>query len=285
MRDTILIVGHGSRDAEGNQEVLDFADYWQSKHPQERVEVCFIELAEPLLAEGLRRAAQGSDRVIALPLILNAAGHVKMEVPEAIRRARIEMPEVAFHYGRHLGSDEAILKLLRMRLHHAMVSLDMPDPKNTGVILLGRGSSDMSANAEVARMARWIFETTRHDVVEYAYTGVTYPRLESMVQRLVRLEMMQIVILPYYLFTGRLIKRIGRQVARLRVQYPQIAVAQAGYLGIHEALVGLIGQRLDKVRQGGGEGMMECDCCKFSQMASQSGTAESAPRPAHEAHE
>lgn len=267
MRETVLIIGHGSRDADGNQEVKDFADYWHSKHPQERVEVCFIELAEPLLADGLQQAAQGSDRVIALPLILNAAGHVKMEIPEAIRHARAAMPNVEFLYGRHLGCEEPILKLLRKRLHSAMVLLDMPDPSNTGILLLGRGSSDMSANAEVARMARWIFETTDHNMVEYAFTGVTNPKLESTVQRMVCLGIMQIIILPYYLFTGRLIKRITQQVARLRTQYPQIAFAQAGYLGIHDILVTLLDQRLEKAREGGQERMMECDCCKFSQQA------------------
>ncbi|MBF0399478.1 MAG: sirohydrochlorin chelatase [Magnetococcales bacterium] len=269
MRETVLIVGHGSRDDDGNQEVKDFAEYWHRHHPQERLEVCFIELAEPLLAEGLRRAARDTDRVIALPLILNAAGHVKMEIPDAIRAARAEMPAVEFLYGRHLGCEEPILKLLRRRLHSAMVMLDMPDPKNTGIILLGRGSSDMSANAEVARMARWIFETTHHDMVEYAFTGVTDPRLEGVVQRMVRLGMMQIVILPYYLFTGRLIKRITQQVARLQTQYPQIAFAQAGYLGINDTLVALLDQRLEKVRSGGEAGMMECDCCKFSLVAAE----------------
>ncbi|MBF0183249.1 MAG: sirohydrochlorin chelatase [Magnetococcales bacterium] len=268
MRETVLLIGHGSRDEEGNQEVRDFADFWQQQNPALQLETCFIELAEPLLADGLRRAGQQAERVIALPLILNAAGHVKQEIPEAIRQARLEMPQVAFHYGRHLGCEEVILKLLRRRLHSAMVNLDMPDPQNTAILLLGRGSSDMNANAEVARMARWIFETTRHDMVEYAFTGVTEPKLEGMIQRMVRLGMMQIIILPYYLFTGRLIKRITRQVERLRQQYPQVAIAQAGYLGINHALITLMEQRLQQARTGGEEKMMECDCCKFSQLAS-----------------
>ncbi|MEO5362688.1 MAG: sirohydrochlorin chelatase [Magnetococcus sp. DMHC-8] len=281
MRETVLLIGHGSRDADGNQEVKDFADYWQRGHPDTRVEVCYIELASPLLTDGLRRAAREADRVIALPLILNAAGHVKREIPEAIRQVREELPGVAFRYGRHLGCEEPILKLLRRRLHSAMVTLDMPDPGNTGVILLGRGSSDMSANAEVARMARWIFETTQHTLVEYAFTGITDPRLEGVVQRLVQLGMMQVVILPYYLFTGRLVKRITRQVARLRDQYPRIAMAQAGYLGINDTLVALLDRRLEQARAGEAETMMECECCKFSQMRDPSAEDEKRPRCGH----
>ncbi len=271
MSETILLIGHGSRESEGNLEVEDFADYWRLKHPDERVEVCFIEFAEILLDAGLERAAEGSDRVIVLPLILNAAGHVKMEIPGHLKKAREKFPHVEFIYGRHFGCDELILKLLRMRLHSAMVSLDMADPKNTGVILLGRGSSDRSANSEVAKMSRWVYETTRHDLVEYAFTGVTYPRLESVVQKMEKLGMKQVVVLPYYLFTGRLIKRITKQVARLQQQYPQLAIAQAGYLGINEKLVELLDQRLEEARGKRPETMMECDGCKVREVAEASG--------------
>lgn len=267
MKETILVIAHGSRDQEGNQEVYDFIDFFRAAHPQERIEVAFIEFASPLVPLGLEQAAHNAQRVIALPLILNAAGHVKMEIPGLIRQARENWPNVEFVYGRPLGCEETILKLLRMRMHSAMVTLDMPDPKNTGILLLGRGASDMAANGEVAKMARWIFETTRHDMVEYAFTGITHPRLEGMVQRMVRLGMMQIIVLPYYLFTGRLIKRITRQIERLRCQYPQVAFAQAGYLGINDTLLKLAGQRLDEVRHGNGVSMMECDCCKFSMQA------------------
>jgi sirohydrochlorin cobaltochelatase len=267
MADTILIVGHGSREKEGNDEVDDFADYWRSKRPNDRIEVCFIEFAEPLLDAGLEKAAKNSERVIVMPLIINAAGHVKMEIPSYIKAARLNHPDVQFIYGRHLGCDELILKLLRMRMHSAIVSLDMADPKTTGVILLGRGSSDSSANSEVAKMCRMVYETSRHDLVEYAFTGVTYPRLESVVQRMAKLGMMQVVVLPYYLFTGKLMKRITKQVARLQEQYPQLAIAQAGHLGVNDKLVELMDNRLAEAQGVTTTPMMECDGCKFREIA------------------
>jgi sirohydrochlorin cobaltochelatase len=51
------------------------------RQPGWRIEVGFIEFASPSLHDGLRAAAQGARRVLVLPLILNAAGHVKMEIP------------------------------------------------------------------------------------------------------------------------------------------------------------------------------------------------------------
>ncbi|MBF0144913.1 MAG: sirohydrochlorin chelatase [Magnetococcales bacterium] len=266
MKETILLVGHGSRDEEGNVEVEEFATYWQSKHPDWRIEVCWIEHAAVLPDAGLDRAARDSDRVIVMPLILNAAGHVKMELPEYIQQARARFPRVQFLLGRHLGVDERLLKLVRMRIHSAMVNMDMPDPKNTGIILLGRGSSDMAANGEVAKMARWLFETTRHDLVDAAFTGITDPRLETVVARQVKLGAMQVIVAPYYLFTGRLIKRIHKQVERMTRQYPHIAFGLAGYLGINDRVVEVLETRLEEVRSQS-VSMLECDGCRVREIA------------------
>ena len=44
MNDTaILLVGHGSRNRDGNAEILHFAAQWRERHPAWRIETCFIE--------------------------------------------------------------------------------------------------------------------------------------------------------------------------------------------------------------------------------------------------
>jgi sirohydrochlorin cobaltochelatase len=178
---TLLLVGHGSRNREGNKETINFAAQWRERHPDWRIETCFIEHAEVLLDAGLDRAARGA-QVLVMPFILNAAGHVKMELPppskppaSAIPASNSPSPATwawAARSCRAAGparpADEA---------------LAMPDPQTTGVILLGRGSSDAGANGELAKMARWLFEDNDFELVDLAFTGVTWPRLETVVQR------------------------------------------------------------------------------------------------------
>ena len=257
---TVLVVAHGSREASGNAETAEFVARWRQMRPQWRIELCFIEHAEILLDEGLDRAAEGAREVVVLPLILNAAGHVKMELPEAIERARARHPQVHFVARRHLGMGAELFPLIQQRLQEALRELDVPDPATTGVILLGRGSSDPGGNAELAKMARWVFEANDHELVDLAFTGITWPRLETVVARQVRLGMMQIAIVPVYLFTGVLIERIGAQVDRLRRQYPRVAFALARHFGFDERLVALLEAR---VGEEGREGMLECDGCKY----------------------
>lgn len=271
MSEIILLVGHGSRAADGNREIEQFAQLWRERQPAWRIELCFIEFAEVLLDAGLTRAAQGAQRVIVVPLILNAAGHVKMEIPAHIAAARRRHPGTEFVYARHLGAVEPLLQILKRNLRQAMLALDAPDPKTTGVILLGRGSSDRVANGEVAKMARWLHEETGHDLVDIAFTGITHPRLETVVQRHSRIGMTQMVVLPYYLFTGTLIERIQRQVTHLRLQYPLMRFGLGGYFGFEEEIYDLLDERVLAAR---GEpahndsipSTMECDGCKYREL-------------------
>lgn len=286
--DTILLIGHGSRESEGNDEIHRFVAQWRTRQPGWNIEVCFIEFAPPSLHDGLLQAAAGSARVLVLPLILNAAGHVKMEIPEAIEHARAHCPGTEFLYGPHLTACDPILAVLRRNLRQCMATLDMPDPSTTGVVLLGRGASDRQANGDVAKMARWLMEETDHELVDLAFTGITWPRLERVVQRQVLLGMKQVVVLPYYLFTGTLMQRIARQVEHLRQQYPQVRFAQASYFGFEKEIFALLEQRVADLRAGVQDSRLPCDGCKYRELAHDLGHGHShahthAPAPATDA--
>ncbi|MBK1734463.1 cobalamin biosynthesis protein CbiX [Halorhodospira abdelmalekii] len=261
----ILLIGHGSRQKEGNEEIRRFAESWQQKHPDWQIETCFIEFDEALLDTGLDRAAARAERVTAVPLILNAAGHVKLEIPAHIAAARARNPHTEFRCARHIGASEPVLRILERRLREAMLMLDVPDPRTTGVIVLGRGSSDRVANSEVARIARLLYEGSDHELIDVAFTGVTHPRLERVVQRHWQLGMTQQVVLPFYLFTGRLIERINSQVERLRRQYPQMAFALGDYIGFEPEIYAVIDERVQQAWDG--SAMLECDGCPHRKAA------------------
>jgi sirohydrochlorin cobaltochelatase len=267
MSTAVLLVGHGSREVAGNEEIARFAETWRAQRPDLRVEVCFIEHGWVLMEEGMNKAASNSRRVIVVPLILNAAGHVKMDIPQAVDAARTRHPGIEFISTQPLGMGREIHAILRHRIDRLLKELAVPDPRTTGIILLGRGSSDAGANGEIAKMARWVFEDMQHDLVDVAFTGITLPRLETVVQRQVKLGMTQIVIQPVYLFTGVLIERIHQQVERLRLSYPHIAFALGGYFGFDAGIYTIVDTRVrdhDAIN-----GLLDCDGCKYRAAAEQ----------------
>ncbi|NOQ13357.1 MAG: sirohydrochlorin chelatase, partial [Methyloprofundus sp.] len=271
MEYSILLVGHGSRAEQGNVEINEFANQWRAQHPEWHIDVCFIEFADVLLDAGFDLAATKAKKVLVVPLILNAAGHVKMEIPEHLAQARQRHPDVEFIYAAHIGANGAVLNIIKRSLQKVMAELDVPDPKTTGVIVLGRGSSDKIANGEVAKMARWLWEETHHELVDIAFTGITFPRLETAVQRQVQLGMTQICILPYYLFTGTLIERIAKQFERLQAQYPQVSFGLGNYFGFETEIYSILDERVLALVEDKPTQMMECDGCHYRQIAQEHG--------------
>jgi len=283
-QDTVLIVGHGSREDAGNQEIREFTAQWRARRPDLRIELCFIEFAPPELNAALLDAARTSSRVLVVPLILNAAGHVKMEIPEAVEQARIACRQAQILLAPHLTACDPILAILKRRLRRAMGALDMPDPTTTGVVLLGRGSSDRGANGEMAKMARWLLEEGDHELVDLAFTGITWPRLEKVVQRHVLLGMRQLVVLPYYLYTGTLMQRIHRQVEHLRGQYPQVRFTCSEHFGFEKEIFELMDQRVNDLREGRADSRLPCDGCSYREIAHDLGHGHSHAHTHDHAH-
>src|SRR5437016_1835163 len=102
-RTGILIVGHGSRDGGANAELEDLVARFQARRPELRVALGYVELAHPTLAEGLAALAAEVDEVLAVPLFLFTARHVKNDIPLALEAARREFPGVRFSSARALG--------------------------------------------------------------------------------------------------------------------------------------------------------------------------------------
>jgi sirohydrochlorin cobaltochelatase len=123
-------------------------------------------------------------------------------------------------------------------------------------------------------MARWVQEASDHELVDIAFTGITWPRLETVVQRQARLGMTQIVVLPVYLFTGVLLERIRHQVTRLRETYPSITFALGQHIGFDVGIFELLDQRVAGLRSAmdgtlGGSMMLECDGCRYREFYAQ----------------
>lgn len=247
--DCILLIGHGSRDPNGNPQIESFTQQWRDSQPDWHIELCFIEFAEVEIKQGLDNAAAKGQRVIIVPFVLNAAGHVRAEIPHHIEHAKKRHPETHFVYTPPVTAGEPIFTILKRNLQKSFAKLDFPAPANTGVILLGRGSSDRNANGEVSKMARWLFEDSEHDLVDVAFTGVATPRLETVVQRHINLGMKQIIVLPLYLFDGTLINRIHRQMARLQQQYTDVAFAHSSYFGFEPEIKAVLSTRVLNVLQ------------------------------------
>jgi sirohydrochlorin ferrochelatase len=125
---SLLLVAHGSRRAASNEEVRALArQLREAEHSFACVECAFLELAEPSIPSGLRRAiAAGADEVVVLPYFLSAGRHVVADIPAEIDLVREEYPSVQIRLAPYLGAAEGILALLI-----AQASKNTHDPFST----------------------------------------------------------------------------------------------------------------------------------------------------------
>jgi sirohydrochlorin cobaltochelatase len=273
--EAILLVGHGSRDAEGNEELLRFADMVRLGAPEHHIETCFLEFANPDIARGIVNCVEkGATRVVLVPVILLAAGHAKIHIPAEIDKAKRKYPHVQFAYGRPIGVHQKVIDIIRSRLAEAgfdwagdgeRVAVGSSDPMvrepETAVLLLGRGSSDGDANGDFLKMSRLVWEQVPAKWVESCFIGVTEPSLPDGLDRCLRLGAKNIIVVPYFLFTGILIKRIEQMTAEFAALHTDVQVKLAGYFGFHPQLVELLLDRVEEAAEG--RAFMNCDMCKY----------------------
>ncbi len=258
----ILLVGHGSRDPEGNDQVRQTIEELKPQIDSELlVETCFLEFERPTIDQGIQTCVEkGATSVFVIPLMLLAAGHSKIHIPAAIDEAKVKYPHVSFTYGRPFGIHEETIEICKSRLEEVGEKINEEDP-DTAVILLGRGGSDPDANSDLYKITRLLWEKLNYKFVEPAFMGVTDPLVKEGVERCIKLGAKRIVILPYFLFTGILIKRLESMIKEFEQKYPGIEFKLAGYFGFHTRLRTIINDRIEEALRG--EVKMNCDTCVY----------------------
>src|SRR6266404_2040161 len=129
----LLLVGHGSRSPKGVAAYWDFAAVLKDRAGDLRLGCGFIELAEPDLDTAIDElVGAGATSVVAVPLVLLGAGHLKSDGPAALARGRRRHPGVSFTYGRDLGIHPGVLAVAEERIRQT-------DPAPDAVVLVSRG--------------------------------------------------------------------------------------------------------------------------------------------------
>src|SRR5262245_57616679 len=225
MNPAILIAGHGRRDPRTTAQSRDLARHFRKHRPGIRVEIAFLEFARPTIQEGIDRLVHASaECVVVLPGVLMAAGHAKNDMASEVRLARERHPGVEIIMGRALEVEPKLLELCRLRYREALNGESRVDPQDTMLLLVGRGSSDPDANATIAKVARFLQEGYPAAWSAHAFSGVARPLLEEALPMCERMGLRRIVVQPYFLFTGILLKRIYAYVESRRHARPDLDI-------------------------------------------------------------
>ncbi|MFT6432122.1 MAG: sirohydrochlorin ferrochelatase [Candidatus Azotimanducaceae bacterium] len=112
---SLLLIAHGSRRAQSNEEVFVLADKLRQACSEQYqiVHAGFLEMHETLIPDGVKNCVDdGATSVTVLPYFLNSGRHVVEDVPNIVSDCRLQYPNVDIRIAPHLGASPMMVDLL-----------------------------------------------------------------------------------------------------------------------------------------------------------------------------
>jgi sirohydrochlorin cobaltochelatase len=262
-----MLCGHGSRDAGAVREFGELANAVRARLPDYEVDHGFLEFARPVIRTGLDALRdRGVKTILALPGMLFAAGHVKNDIPSVLNTYMAQHPEVTITYGRELGIDPKMIRAAGVSVQQALDAAGgeaggAVPPEETLLMTVGRGASDPDANSNIAKVSRMLWEGFGFGWGETCYSGVTFPLVEPGLEHAAKLGYRRIVVFPYFLFTGVLVRRIYDYTDVVAARHPDIQFIKASYLNAQPLVVESFIDRAHEILEGVNN--MNCQMCKY----------------------
>ena len=259
----LVIAGHGSRDADGTREFEEALMLLKQRQPDRVITHGFLEFATPTIDEALRKNARmGSRKIVMVPGILFAASHGKNDMPVELLSVKPEFPEIEFHYGGPMGIHPLLLELFQERIISAETQSAQMIPRHESLlVVVGRGTTDPDVNSNVNKLARMVEEGMGFGSSYVCYSGTAKPLVADGIARAAQMGYRRVVVIPYFLFTGILIKRIYSAIDKIQPKFPDVEVLKAGYLGVHHHVTDVW---VEKAREAlVGINSSNCSLCKY----------------------
>jgi len=256
----VIICGHGSRAKIAEEEFASLAAGLRARYPGIKAEYGFLEYSAPNIHMALDKLLeQGVEHIYAVPGMLFAATHAQNDIPSVLTTYQEKHPHLTIEYGKELGLHNEMILAFQQRILEAVGLTEIPEVGalyDTMLVVVGRGTSVVEANAEAAKLTRIVAENLGFGWAETVYSGVTFPSVGRGLEMAAKLGFKKIVVAPYFLFGGRLIDRIYAYVDKIASEQPDIDYFKADYLRDQSHVIDTFALRINETirseEKGGG---------------------------------
>jgi sirohydrochlorin ferrochelatase len=117
----LLLIAHGSRQDEANEDLLHVVEAMRRRGGFDLVEASFLELAAPTIEQvAADCVARGVGQVVLLPYFLSAGIHVRRDLTEIRDRLASRFSGVEFLLAEPLGRHPLLLEVVAERAAQAV---------------------------------------------------------------------------------------------------------------------------------------------------------------------
>lgn len=246
----VLFIGHGTRLPEGIAQCHAFtrAVRHQLRDDDLVCEDAFLELQSPDIPAAIRRLVeQGALDIVAVPIFLFEAGHLRVDIPACLANSEIRVPH-AVRLLPALGADAGVLPVVRANLD----IVGWTGGPQQAIAWIGRGNRDEAAQRTFDSLVGSYCTAHPNALVTTGYLAGTGRTLENALDDAVRAGACIIHVLPYLLFDGWLTTtQLPGRICAWQRTHPRVDVRVAPHLGWHPALVQLFARRVQEALDAG----------------------------------
>ncbi len=141
--EAVLVVGHGSRREEANEDVRQATLRIGQCGRFPLVAAAFLEIASPRIAEGFAQLVEsGAKHIVVHPYFLSPGRHTRGDIPVEVRAAASRHQNVTYQITEPLAAHHLVIDASIERIREAETSRSHPDNLLGRVYLVGAGPGD-----------------------------------------------------------------------------------------------------------------------------------------------
>ena len=140
----VLVVGHGSRRREANDDVRDAAQAIAQQGGFALVEPAFLEIEHPNVRIGFSQLVErGAKEILVHPYFLSPGRHTRGDIPVEVEAAAAEHPGIRFRITEPLSAHPLVISASVERIRESISSVTINKGAHAGTVyLVGAGPGD-----------------------------------------------------------------------------------------------------------------------------------------------
>lgn len=238
----VLLCGHGSRSPQAAKEFHHLTEKVQEKMPGHRITGGFLEFNQPDIKTALQEIYdKGLREIIVQPITLYNAGHTTYDIPDILTVFQKKHPDVRLQYGASLGLIPAVINAAVKAVKSVMPD---GDPEEFKLLVVGRGSKDRMISDQSINLCRKLHERLDFGDSRYCYSFESAPSLKAALTQAAHSHYHDVVVLPFLLFSGRLLSDIHGEIDQATAKYPAFIFHKAPHLGPQDYIADAIVDRI-----------------------------------------
>ncbi|WP_414042763.1 sirohydrochlorin chelatase [Macrococcus animalis] len=195
----IIYIAHGSKMPDKNQLFRDFVDYIKKGRKETVQQLAFLEKDDenvPIITQ--RMIDLGVTKLLVMPMLLFPAMHAREDIPAQLEEVLKNYPHITYEIADCFGDEPAVYKVCER-----IVSCY----KDEMVLITAHGNKRFTEPDErLTAMVKMMRQETGQDLIPAMLYGAL--SFEAQLKQIDKEK--KIVIMPYFLFDGHLVRKIKR---------------------------------------------------------------------------